>query len=125
MNDLESRFDTGFVCFAHGWMNLCNEDMGYLQEHLVLNELQGQLQLDNSFRYWRLKRDQKIDFVYLQQRSQNPIAIECKLKADNFEIQNLRIFGECIQRVTILLLSQTLITVLKEDMMEFRSLLST
>lgn len=85
-------FDTGFVCFAHGWMNLRSDDMGYLWEHLVLNELQGRLQHLDSIRYWRDKRDHEIDFVYLKQRSQEPIAIECKLKADKFEPSSLKIF---------------------------------
>ena len=85
-------FDTGFVCFAHGWLNLRNDDAGYLWEHLVLSEIQGRLQQLNNIRYWRDKRDHEIDFIYLKQRSKEPITIECKLKAQKFEPSSLKIF---------------------------------
>src|SRR6185312_4474478 len=37
-------FDTGFVCHYRGWSNLRREDLGYLFEHLVLNEILGKFQ---------------------------------------------------------------------------------
>lgn len=85
-------FDTGFVSFARGWLNLRNEDAGHLWEHLVLNELYGQMQELDTVRYWRDKRNHEIDFVYLKKRNQEPIAIECKLKADTFVPSSLKIF---------------------------------
>jgi predicted AAA+ superfamily ATPase len=85
-------FDTGFVCFARGLANLRNDDKGHLWEHLVLNELNGRIRYVNSIRYWRDKRDHEIDFIFSKQRNSGPIAIECKLKADNFEPAALKAF---------------------------------
>lgn len=71
-------FDTGFVCHARGWRELRQEDLGFLWEHLVLDELRAQFTLDSLF-YWRDKRKREIDFV-LARRGQDPVAIECKWK---------------------------------------------
>ena len=75
-------FDTGFVCYYKGWYDLRREDMGYLWEHYVLNELHAHLQ-SRDIRYWRDKRKHEVDFV-LKKRGQAPIAIECKWSASDF-----------------------------------------
>jgi uncharacterized protein len=80
-------FDTGFVNYHRGWQQLRHEDMGYLWEHFVLNELQAHLQSHN-IQYWRDKRGHEIDFV-LSRRKGKPIAIECKWSADEYQFSNL------------------------------------
>ncbi len=83
-------FDTGFVCYLRGWYELREEDLGVLWEHLVLNELQAQLQT-REINYWRDKRGHEVDFVYVQ-RGRQPQAIECKWSADAFDARNLLAF---------------------------------
>jgi uncharacterized protein len=80
-------FDTGFVCAMRGWDQLRSEDLGYLWEHLVLNELQAGLP-HPGIGYWRDKRGHEIDFV-LPGRGMRPLAIECKWQADRFDCVNL------------------------------------
>ena len=82
-------FDTGFVCYFRGWSELRQEDLGYLFEHLVLNELYAHLQ-SRRIHYWRDKQGHEIDFVIL--KSGTPIAIECKWRAEEFDPSNLRVF---------------------------------
>jgi predicted AAA+ superfamily ATPase len=84
-------FDTGFVCYARHWISLRNEDRGILWEHLVLNEIHGQLQINVVF-YWRDKQGHEIDFIYLKPGELTPIAIECKCSAKEFNASNLQIF---------------------------------
>jgi hypothetical protein len=86
-------FDTGFVCYYKGWINLRNEDLGALWEHIVLNELQGHLQA-TEIRYWRDKRDHELDFILLPTRNAQPVAIECKWKASSFDPSNLKYFRQ-------------------------------
>ncbi len=86
-------FDTGFVCYHRGWLQLRSEDKGLLWEHLVLNELQGKLQLQ-EIRYWRDKRGHEVDFILLPSRTTSPIAIECKWKATSFDPNGLRAFRQ-------------------------------
>lgn len=81
-------FDTGFVCYHRGWHELRTEDLGLLWEHLVLNEIHGQLQ-SRDIRYWRDKRGHEIDFV-LSSRGKDPIAIECKWSASAWEASGLK-----------------------------------
>ena len=83
-------FDTAFVCYYRGWHELRPDDMGYLWEHFVLNEIQGRGQARN-IRYWRDKRGHEVDFI-LFRPGQKPIAIECKWSADAVEIKNLKAF---------------------------------
>jgi len=83
-------FDTGFVCYFRGWHQLREDDLGPLWEHLVLNEMHSHLQAP-TVQYWRDKRGHEVDFV-LNIRGMNPIAIECKWKAEHFESKNLRAF---------------------------------
>jgi predicted AAA+ superfamily ATPase len=83
-------FDTGFICYYRGWRQLRQEDLGSLWEHFVLNEIMARMQSRNVF-YWRDKRGHEIDFVWAA-RGGNPLAIECKWSADNFDASNLEAF---------------------------------
>jgi hypothetical protein len=56
----------------------------------VLNEIMARMQSRNIF-YWRDKRGHEIDFV-LTARGSNPLAIECKWTAGNFDASNLESF---------------------------------
>ena len=83
-------FDTGFVCYHRGWDKLRREDLGLVWEHYVLNEIHARLQ-SREIRYWRDKRGHEVDFV-VARRGREPIAIECKWSADEFDVANLLIF---------------------------------
>lgn len=83
-------FDTGFVCYHRGWHELRREDLGLLWEHFVLNELQAHLQ-SREIHYWRDKRGHEVDFVWVK-RGRNPMAIECKWSAADFDPTNLQAF---------------------------------
>lgn len=83
-------FDTGFVCYHRGWQSLRRDDMGFLWEHYVLNELHAHLQ-SRDIRYWRDKRGHEVDFV-LARRKNPPITIECKWSASEFDAINLHAF---------------------------------
>ncbi|MBW1613671.1 MAG: DUF4143 domain-containing protein [Deltaproteobacteria bacterium] len=67
-------FDTGFVCYHRGWLDLRPEDMGLLWEHYILNEF-----------------NHEVDFV-LAHRGTPPMAIECKWSADDFDKRNIQAF---------------------------------
>lgn len=86
-------FDTGFVCYYKGWLNLRKEDLGILWEHVVLNELLGQLQT-KEIRYWRDKQDHELDFILNQARNAHPVVIECKWKAASFDPTSLKKFRQ-------------------------------
>ena len=83
-------FDTGFVCYHRGWDSLREENKGQLWEHFVLNEIQGVLQ-KRTVQYWRDKRGHEVDFVY-EGRREEPVAIECKWSADEFDSRGLLAF---------------------------------
>jgi predicted AAA+ superfamily ATPase len=83
-------FDTGFVCAFRGWRELRPDDLGVLWEHLVLNELQANLQT-RRIRYWRSRNGNEVDFV-LTPRGKPPIAIECKWSPDGFGPEGLIAF---------------------------------
>jgi uncharacterized protein len=83
-------FDTGFVSYYKGWSELRKEDLGYLWEHLVLNEIQARTQT-RSIGYWRDKRGSEVDFVWAK-RGQPPAAIECKWSAADTDFAGLRVF---------------------------------
>lgn len=83
-------FDTGFVCYYRGWHELRNEDMGYLWEHFVLNELFAHRQT-RDINYWRDKQGHEIDFV-INKRGHPPIAIECKWSDKDFDPANTKVF---------------------------------
>ena len=46
-------------------------------EHVVLNEMQGRLQMQ-SIHYWRDKNENEIDFVIEKRTTHELVAIECK-----------------------------------------------
>lgn len=83
-------FDTGFVCHYRGWHTLRGEDLGYLWEHYILNEIHAQAPLI-KVHYWRDKRGHEIDFV-LVPWGKSPITVECKWSANNMETRNLIAF---------------------------------
>jgi hypothetical protein len=83
-------FDTGFVCYHRGWHRLRTDDLGPLWEHYVLNELHAHLQT-RALRYWRDKRGHEVDLV-LAGRGREPVAVECKWKADTFDPSALLAF---------------------------------
>ncbi|MBA2306724.1 ATP-binding protein [Candidatus Dependentiae bacterium] len=73
-------FDTGFVCYAKGWNKLRAEDLGFMWEHCILNEIHSHLQT-RAINYWRDKQDHEIDFV-INNRVENTLtAIECKFNS--------------------------------------------
>ena len=83
-------FDTGFICFAKGKNALAPEDLSFMWEHCVLNEIHGHLQT-RKINYWRDKRGHEIDFV-LSDRAGNAItAIECKFisSLDDLKLSSL------------------------------------
>ncbi|OGT42244.1 MAG: hypothetical protein A3F42_05140 [Gammaproteobacteria bacterium RIFCSPHIGHO2_12_FULL_37_34] len=86
-------FDTGFICFAKGWLMLRREDLGLLWEHYVLNELQAHLQTKKIY-YWRDKQKHEIDFILRKARSQALTVIECKWVSNQFDPGNLKIFRD-------------------------------
>src|SRR5262249_48741698 len=81
-------FDTGFVCYHRGWHTLRREDLGFLWEHLVLNENHAHLG-PGSIHYWRSKHGNEVDFV-LARRGAPPLAIECKWTVNQLDPANLR-----------------------------------
>lgn len=83
-------FDTGFVCYHRGWYDLRSEDMGYLWEHFVLNEIFA-LRQTGDVGYWRDKQGHEIDFV-INRRGRPLLAIECKWADKDFEPSNARVF---------------------------------
>jgi predicted AAA+ superfamily ATPase len=83
-------FDTGFVCALRGWDRLRADDMGYLWEHLVLNELFARVGRQ-GIGYWRDKRGHEVDFVFAR-RGRDPMAIECKWRAERFDPAALQSF---------------------------------
>lgn len=83
-------FDTGFVCYFKGWESLREEDMGFLWEHFVLNEMLAHLQR-KEINYWRDKRGHEVDFV-ISHKTTAPTAIEVKWKAQDFNPKNIFAF---------------------------------
>ncbi|MFH0791353.1 MAG: ATP-binding protein [Candidatus Omnitrophota bacterium] len=83
-------FDTGFVCYYRGWHELRDDDMGYLWEHFVLNELFAYRQIRDVY-YWRDKQGHEIDFV-INQRGKPILAIECKWRDKEFDPVNVKVF---------------------------------
>ncbi len=96
-------FDTGFVCAHRGWTKLRHDDLGYLWEHYVLNELSAQLQ-SSDLRYWRDKQGHEVDFIWAP-RGKEPLAIECKWSAHDFDPTNLLVFARAYPNATLLVTS--------------------
>ena len=85
-------FDSGFACHYRGWSALREDDLGFLWEHYVLNEIHARRQT-RGIAYWRDKRQHEIDFV-IARRGQPPVAIECKWAAGGFDARNLLAFRQ-------------------------------
>jgi len=83
-------FDTGFVCYYRGWYELRDDDMGYLWEHFVLNEIFAYRQT-KDIGYWRDKQGHEIDFV-IKKKGQPVLAIECKWRDKDFDPANIKVF---------------------------------
>lgn len=82
-------FDTGFVCYAKGRTELREDDLGFMWEHCVLNELHAHLQT-RSINYWRNKNGQEIDFVLRGRGDRGVTAIECKFSSlDNSDLTSI------------------------------------
>jgi len=85
-------FDTGFINFFKGLVDLNPDDLGKLWEHLVLNELMGFIDRE-SIHIWRDKTKNEVDFV-IKLRGKSPIAIECKWKEKEFDPHAISKFRE-------------------------------
>jgi predicted AAA+ superfamily ATPase len=72
-------FDSGFVAFNKGWLDIRPDDRGIMWEHFVLNQLFA-FGFKKQIRYWRTKQKQEVDFVVVR-RGKPPVAIEAKWKA--------------------------------------------
>ncbi len=83
-------FDTGFVCYYRGWHELRDDDMGYLWEHFVLNEIFACRQA-KDIGYWRDKQGHEIDFV-IKEKGRPVLAIECKWRDRDFDPANIKVF---------------------------------
>jgi len=84
-------FDTGFISYFRGWLELRDEDKGNLWEHLVLNELTALFPHQQLF-YWRDKQGHEVDFIIKPVRGKEVITLECKSKASQFSPGNLKSF---------------------------------
>lgn len=73
-------FDTGFVSYVKGRNELRAEDLGFMWEHCILNEMHAHLQT-RSINYWRDKREHEIDFVVHNRVNNTLDAIECKFNS--------------------------------------------
>ena len=83
-------FDTGFVCHYRGMSDIRQDDLGFLWEHLVLNELHAHFGR-GAVRYWRTKHGSEIDFV-LVRPGRPPAAVECAWSSNDFDPAAMRIF---------------------------------
>lgn len=100
-------FDTGFVCYYRGWYELRNEDMGYLWEHFVLNEIFAHRQT-RDIGYWRDKQGHEIDFV-INKRGQPLLAIECKWRDQDFDPANAKVFLRHYDKARLCVVSHNVI----------------
>ena len=78
-------FDTGFICYAKGRSELRAEDLGFMWEHSILNEMHGHLQT-HIINYWRDKRGHEIDFIIKNRAGNIFTAIECKFNSYSDDI---------------------------------------
>jgi hypothetical protein len=97
-------FDTGFVCTHRGWDRLRNEDLGFLWEHFVLNEIHGRLG-ERRVHYWRDKHGHEVDFV-IARRGKPPIAIECKWSERGLDTASLASFLRAYPEATAYVVTQ-------------------
>jgi predicted AAA+ superfamily ATPase len=83
-------FDTGFISYVNGWIQIREEDRGILWEHLVLDSLMT-FQISFNILYWRDKSGREVDFV-LRGKNGEIHALECKINPDNFSTDSLKQF---------------------------------
>lgn len=83
-------FDTGFIHYFLGQTQFNEATKGLLFEHIVLNEMLSFVDRE-EIHYWRDKARHEIDFI-VKRRGQDPIAIECKWQAGDFNTKNLEHF---------------------------------
>lgn len=86
-------FDTGFICYTKGKREIIAEDLGFMWEHCILNELNGHLQT-HSINYWRDKSNHEIDFIITDKNRSSEssiVAIECKFSSANDDFRTGRI----------------------------------
>ena len=88
-------FDTGFMCYYRGWDRLRHDDMGTLWELFVLNEILARTQSRKIY-YWRDKQKHEVDFIMGTQAE--PLVIECKWTATDFDPANVKIFRKHYKR---------------------------
>jgi predicted AAA+ superfamily ATPase len=96
-------FDTGFVSYYRGWHELRDDDMGYLWEHFVLNEMFAHRQA-RDIGYWRDKQGHEIDFV-IERRGHPLSVIECKWRDGDFDPSNAKIFSRHYDKAEIYVVS--------------------
>jgi hypothetical protein len=85
-------FDTGFIAFYRGWMDLREDDLGPLWEHHVLESLRAHYR-DRQLFFWRDKEGNEIDFV-IDHGRQSVDAVECKWNPEAFDSRALARFRE-------------------------------
>ncbi len=86
-------FDTGFVAFNRGWLEIRPEDRGILWEHFILNQLLA-YGFRDQIRYWRTKQKKEVDFV-IARRNRPVVAVEAKWQAgDGTDTGNLLQFAQ-------------------------------
>lgn len=84
-------FDTGFVNYFKNKSELRGEDLGFMWEHCVLNEIHAHLQ-SRTINYWRTKNGAEMDFVISNRSSTNITAIECKFSRLNEDVDLASIY---------------------------------
>lgn len=85
-------FDTGFITYINGWVQIREEDRGILWEHLVLDVLMTHFVTFNIM-YWRDKSGREIDFI-VRGKEGEIHTLECKINPDNFSSDSLEKFRE-------------------------------
>ncbi len=68
-----------------------------------MNELTAHLQT-SSLRYWRDKQGHEIDFILLP-RGRDPLAIECKWSANDFDASSLIVFARAYPKAELLVVT--------------------
>jgi len=98
-------FDTGFVAFNKGWLDIRPDDRGILWEHIVLNQLFA-FGFKNQTRYWRTKQMREVDFVIVR-RGKPPVAIEAKWKiGGSSDTKNLLHFAKSYPNAELVIVAQ-------------------
>lgn len=98
-------FDTGFVAFNKGWLDIRPDDRGLLWEHIVLNQLFA-FGFKKQTRYWRTKQMREVDFVIVR-RGKAPVAVEAKWKAGgSSDTKNLLHFAKSYPDAELVVVAQ-------------------